>query len=67
MTNGPSMWRAIECRLLDLKTIQNPLCFGHVPGRVGEIQVKSPFWAMSLHVEAPFVNNFNFLFSGFFL
>ena len=30
LTNGPSTCRDIECRLLDLESMQNPLYFGHV-------------------------------------
>ena len=37
LTNGPSTRRAIECRLLDLESMQNPLYFGTFSGRVGDI------------------------------
>ena len=46
-----------KCRLLDLKSMQNPYVFGAFSGRVGEI---GDFEVMSLHVEAPCGKNFTF-------
>ena len=44
MTNGAPTCRDIEGRLLDLKSMQNPVYFGTFSGRVGDIADFGPIW-----------------------
>ena len=42
LTNGASTCRDVECRLLDLKSMQNPLYFGGFSDGIGDNTVISP-------------------------
>ena len=45
-----------------MKSIENSLIWAYIPhpGRVGEIAILSAFCVITLHVEGPCVNNFEY-------